>query len=129
MKCCEIEGALLFLHGRRQLTWLAPTIRHGLLRIVRVRSWQIAEDQEAEQMELGTSGPAMVHCVERGGQLLKIAEEVQAKGQTAWVFELEGHGSAGLATKQAWLPQMVYATRPLVCWRWSGHERHASTKR
>lgn len=23
MKCCEIEGALLFLHDRRQLTWLA----------------------------------------------------------------------------------------------------------
>lgn len=27
MKCCEIESCVLFLHGRRQLTWLAPVQR------------------------------------------------------------------------------------------------------
>lgn len=58
-------------------------------------------------MGLGTSGPAMVHCVKRGDYVLKMQHKVQANGDRAWVFELDGHGSAGLAANEEWLPHMV----------------------
>lgn len=40
--------------------------RLSLQETVRLRSRRIAEDREEEQMKLGTSGPAIVHRVERG---------------------------------------------------------------
>lgn len=41
------------------------------------------------------------------GSSVEAAEEVKARGHTAWVTELEGHGSARLNTVQARLPHIV----------------------
>jgi hypothetical protein len=48
-------------------------------------------------MKLGTSGPAIVHRVERGGDLLKMQTEVQANGKITRATELEGHRSTTLS--------------------------------
>lgn len=81
--------------------------RHSLHRTARLRSQQIAGKGEKNQVELGTSGPVIVHCVEQRGDLLKLQKEWQAKGKIAWAMELEGHGSAKLADIQEWLPHIA----------------------
>lgn len=97
MNCCEIRSAELFLHGRGQLTWLARVIWHGLGQIERLRSWQLAEDREEKQMELGTSGPAMVHRVKRGGHLLKMQKKCRllAREHGWWSSKGRIRGASG----------------------------------
>lgn len=129
MKCCEIESAELFLHGRRQLTWLASVCkaRPGQ----ECASEVMADGRGSRGKADGAGNRWSCHgsTCETWGTIVEDAEEVQASGEMARVMELEGHGSAVLRTEQAWLPHLVRVTRPLVCWRWSGHEVHASTKR
>jgi hypothetical protein len=41
------------------------------------------------------------------GRFVEDAEDEQAKGKITWAMELDGHGSATLATRQERLPQIV----------------------
>lgn len=77
MKGCEIDSAVLFLHGSRQLTWLAPKQEGTGCRKCASEVIVGSRGSREKQMKLGTSGPAIVHRVERGG----IVEDAELEGR------------------------------------------------
>lgn len=96
MGCCEIESAVLFLHGRRPLTWLAP----------RKEAWpaqECASEIMADCRRSSTKADEARNewsChrspCETWGGIVEAAEEVQANGTMIQASAVVEQGSATL---------------------------------
>lgn len=120
MDCCEIESAVLFLHGRRQLTWLAPGKEARLAQDCASEITADCRRSSAKADEARNEWSCHRSPCETWGGIVEAAEEVQAKGDDTGIRG-GGAGISDTSIRNSIVPALSagYQTSCVLAMKWS----------